>query len=433
MRKTSTTFREVIDTYYNFRRNLADWNDFYNDASDFLSTIILASNNQFLESLSLNNKISLCERLVFVIDGFPSAFPYGESNSYASQVNKLDGQQHLDGYYNLWKDSNKIFLGSFFPYGINGPRKDIKTNIYLDSTNANLLVDIKTMTKNQEKVARFCFADRYSIYVKRPRSVFVQSITNDIENIIFTDRFDPFHTGRDSKDDHTNNFPQHSSPQMLELFNKYFQSTAKTPHLHFYFESVCAGDVIPTKDGHQPKGNDKSLAINLGGLSQYINDLCIAIKSYDNTQPLPAILKYDLGMPYLSILYGSTAFNDSYFISKIKRLPNLDDAIKRDILGKLSATKFLKLNLQFFAKGNDNLPIFPKEAAHIKIALKQLKQLSIAYKFIDDNAERLTSGQQRSLVSAINDGLNQHQKIYLESNNEKDFNENREDDFEPIL
>jgi len=435
----SSIFRQVINTHYDFRRNILTLRDFQSAVSTFVSQVLSASGSTYLKSLTRQQVHSIDERIASIIDAFPGSFPYTESNYHGKQINKLENQPCPDSYSYLWRDSNKIFLGSFHPYGIDGPRKDISTSIYLDSTNANVLVDVKTMTRGQEKVSRFCFPDCNDVYAKRPgNSYFMQSAYNDIENIFYTDRFDPFHIGRESKEDHTNKFPQRAKAEELSLFQKYFQPTAKTPHIHFYYESVCNGEVLPGADGHKPKGNDKSLAINLGNLSLYINDICKEIQTYDSTKPLPEILANDLGMPYLSILYGSTSFNSSYFISKVKRLPNIDPSIKQDIVKRLNSASMLKLSLQFFAEKYTFLPDIPKEPHKKALAIKQLKKLALAYEFINNNSEILTAGEQRALLSAINEGLSQHinAKDIIDQNHlNYDFEDqiNKEDDFEPIL
>lgn len=436
MAKT-TTFREVINTYYDYRRNNLDSKDFEHTLSDFLDTVISASNIPYLKSLNMHQRSSVWERIATVIDLLPGAFPYADDNYYAKQINKIENQNIADGYSYLWRDSNKILLGSFFPYGINGPRKDMSTSIYLDSTNNNVLVDVKTMTKGQERVSRFCFPDCYDVYTKRPNeSYFMQSPRDTIDNIIFTDRFDPFHFN--NTDDHTNRFPKNSTAEGLALFQKYFQSTAKTPHLHFYYESVCNGDVIPNADGHAPRGNDRSLAINLGNLSLYINDIASALSTYDSAKPLPEILSNDLGMPYLAIMYGSTAFNSTHFINKVKRLPNIDEKTKSDILKKLNSASMLRLSLQFFGEKYSFLPDSPKDPDKRAFAIKQYKKLAIAYQFINDNAEKLTAGEQRSLLSAIDEGLSRHIDAkdilkQIPKENEYEDNTHNEDDLEPIL
>lgn len=259
----------------------------------------------------------------------------------------------------------------------------------------------------------------------------MQADFDDIENIIFTDRFDPFHVNNKKQDDHTNNFPLNSSEETLKLFNKYFTSTAPTPHMHFYYESVCSGQVVQGEEMQQPKGNTKSLAINLINLSKYINDLGKALKDYDNSKPLPEILKNDLGMPYLAIAYGRTIFNDSYFIERVKNLPTIDDTTKQNILTKLRTADMVNIGIQFFAEDKEKPKQLPQNDNVKFSCMKSLKKLSIMYKFINEYAEVLTAGQQRSLISAINDGLNQY--VELENINTNDHMDEHEENYEPIL
>ena len=136
---------------------------------------------------------------------------------------------------------------------------------------------------------------------------------------------DSFHPGRMDKFVHDNLIDKLDiSKEEKVLLEKIIHKKAPEPHFHIYSDKISSS----------LDENGKSLAINIFDLSKYLNIL-VSTAEYLNIDVLtpevikkleqdknlmPDVLKYDLFMPYLSILKGDIEYKSDGMIEKIKQL-----------------------------------------------------------------------------------------------------------------
>lgn len=366
--------------------------------------------NQYdIDSLTDRIMCVLCE----LAEQFMSSAPFVQDKIYNESVNKIkhaskDRKQCFD-HISLADSDNIVDLGWVWAHG-----KTVSFAVDMNSKEVkkskNLLLTIEHSVHDRAVVeygiANYCFPDNNDVLFSekdenRRYTSFETAGENTLDNLIPTGRFDPFHA---VDSDHPNNFnvylginPKH------DLFVKYFKKDSPTPHLHFYTEEICCGRRLSRDNKERTyRGNSQSLAINLGDLATYLNDVCDALEKGDKTAD---ILKEEnsLGMPYLKKLltpgfkYDASAFNKK----------------KKSIFSQKSLTA--RIGLQFFAQ--------PGDYSHIR-------ELAKAFKFINDKKAKLSAEEQISLLSAIEEGLGGAKTTYneVEIDSYKKLNEN-EDDF----
>lgn len=149
-----------------------------------------------------------------------------------------------------------------------------------------------------------------------------------IENIVICDSFHP--TSMKDKDKNNKNrvYPHINHIDKLDISDeekylmKYFYGEgAPEPHFHCHSEriSIAVG------------GNDKSFAIHFYDLKKYIGMMVECAEKHKIDVLIPelqekyknvdfGILKYDLDMPYLSVLKGTLIYENANFIENMDKL-----------------------------------------------------------------------------------------------------------------
>ena len=177
---------------------------------------------------------------------------------------------------------------------------------------ADIIYVLVTTTKQQgtqtyPSVQLYALADKNDIVQKTYQKPIYPNI-NETENAITCSRFDPSKT---AKNEHENKFDNLIlDPEEEKLYKQYFEEKSYCPHFHVFIPSLC----------EDAKCNDKSLAININNLRNYIRDLNSA-SSTDSNNP---IMKYNLAMPYLDMAKGNLVIPDTDpFLQKTKQLLDL--------------------------------------------------------------------------------------------------------------
>ena len=229
---------------------------------------------------------------------------------YGKNVREFD-DPNIEDYDVFFCEETKFDLGKSL---FHGSKKEVKLVLGLETQT----IFVQILTKKTERgvndigvttsaVPAYNFVN---LYDRRGNN---QGSYNDsVYNSIYCDRFDPSHmnnqsTNGKSKDYHENRFASAdiTNPKELALYEKYFKDKAYCPHFHFYRKKVC----------WELFGNEKSFAINIMNLSEYLRDLEQAYSSGNKSDP---ILNYTLGMPYLDIIKGDISCDINPFVKTAK-------------------------------------------------------------------------------------------------------------------
>lgn len=341
---------------------------------------------------------SLISRIMCVLcelaENYTSRAPFAEDNEYNKNVNKIkhpkEKKEFTFNHITLADTGRIVELGTVEHCGRSvGFAVDIDSVEVENSKNLLLSVErgVVQGTASGCGIANYCFPDCYDMLSSildenRHYTPFVTVGNDYIENIIPIGRFDPYHV---SKTNHPNSFTVYQGVEpRYSLYKKYFTEESPPPHIHFYTEEMCCGKKLLKENTDRAyRGNGISVAINLGYLFIYLSEIADAL---EKGQTDADILKEEnsLGMPYLKqILSPEFKYDNSKF-----------DA-KRNTFMRLSLLK--RIGLQFFGRESK---------------VSQIRKLAEAFKFINDNKEKLTPEEQMELMGAIEEGLGNGKKIY---------------------
>ena len=321
--------REIVDCMMNGRGGL----DYYFRVDEKLKKQIIS---ELLKVYSENSLIpndemiaSIVQRLLIFMENGVSGIE-DAATARDGKINYLT--KSISPVYGVeFASKNRVVLFEFFEqvYSYGGFRDDKNRPIVvsLDLDRGRLF--IQKITYRSERGRRIDMSiNTYCLPSAREVGQRLKRFARDVTDRDSIDKIficDSFHPGRMDKFVHDNLIDKLDiSKEEKVLLEKIIHKKAPEPHFHIYSDKISSS----------LDENGKSLAINILDLSKYLNIL-VSTAEYLNIDVLtpevikkleqdknlmPDVLKYDLFMPYLSILKGDIEYKSDGMIEKIKQL-----------------------------------------------------------------------------------------------------------------
>lgn len=318
---------------------------------------------------------------------------------------------------------------SYLPYGrkIDISFADVKDETYyLDLDTGDIIIKSFVKVGNDRssidtwKVGTYCFADKrsldsYEFLTNKNKKI----SENSIDNIIVCDRFDTVDTrsfirSRINKNDdrnHKNNIKEKMSglvsEEEMELMIKYYTDEKDVPVPHFH-----VGHKVYEKTHFGTQ-----LAISLGNLRIYLNDLAKAIKNSKTTnhqQQDENLTNIDIGLPFYVL--------KDCLLDLEKFMVNMNSIFQGLLISVHGKNK--ERIIDFYNKLNE----MSKKRRFVSggVALKIVeKSLGI----VDDNKNTLSSDVMVNMISHIEDAVQQSiaqtQQLNHDLNNSDDMSSSK--------
>lgn len=305
---------------------------FYNADENFKRQIIAEVLNIYRKySLEPTNEMisSIVKRLLLLM----SNGIYGIENAVKARDGKINYlKKSISPVYGVeFASKHRVvlfeFYDKYYSYGEYRDNKNKPVIVSLDLERGRLFIQKRTYrsergTRTEMSINTYCLPSAAEVGQKLKRFAEDRTYGDSIDKLFICDSF---HPGR--MDDYVHDNLIHKldiSKEEKKLLEEIIHKKAPEPHFHIYSDMIASN----------LDENEKSLAININDLSVYLNKMIknaeyigiefltpeIIEKLKNNKMLYPDILKYDLFMPYLSILRGEIEYKSDGMIEKIKQL-----------------------------------------------------------------------------------------------------------------